>query len=294
MNDTKLKRALLWFSFGILVLIAVLSGAKAMKAADLCTDAGWYQRSGDRIWVFANPEKAGTCQQGGTGAHTYSCYGESGGYYQIIDNCYACTGSQGTWRRPDDPVAGPIWDCFYTEPCPDSDGVPREPEWRRHVEAHYYNDSFLIPNGAQHYDFVTMIHVPDPPRATLARAYGCLWAGTPVPITPHATATRAPSPARTATRHPTLPPSPGGCPGGVPCTTKAPSPTLTAAPPTRRPTSTLVPSTPVPVNTVRPPSTVSPSPTTTASGTPSTTGSPTPTSTPTPDKGCWFCGCKSK
>ncbi len=150
-----------------------------------CTDQGWYRRTCDLSWVFANPGMAGHIIPNGCSAHTQMIYGANGAQYALIDQCpQGCVGTQGLYKRPDDAVALPQWQYFYTDP-----------DALQHRTLFGYIGPGVPPAGLQTYNFVFLANVPDPPRATLMNAYGCSVTPTktPVPVTPSRTPTPAPS-----------------------------------------------------------------------------------------------------
>jgi hypothetical protein len=224
-------------------LLLVASSSVAQQRPQ-CTEQGWYRRTCDRAWDFAIAgNKAGDVFYG-CAAHTYNVYGGDGAMYSILDQCHegqGCTGESGTYPRPADGLAAAVWDSYYKAP----DAQARRERFG------YFNPSFKIPQGVQRYTFFDLFGVtPLAQQATISRSYGCSGApvGTPTPFRD----TRTPTARRTLTG----PPSPGGCPGGVPCTRLTPT-VKPSTFPTR--TNTAVRPTPVPVQTVPPPSTRVPS-----------------------------------
>lgn len=208
---------------------------RAQDTPVVCTARGWYQRTGDNLWAFVNPSKSGTCTQAGTGAHTMSCYYPDGALYQILDQCHEeqhCTGTTGTYKKPDGGSIPNGWECYYTTPCPNSSGDPVDPELRRHLFG-YWNDAFVVPNGSQHYTFHTLAEIPEPQRTMIGRANGCEVGPTPTYTSPTPRPTGG-APTRTPTRLPTVDPC-----GPVPnCKSPTPPPFRTS---TRTPTRTPSP-----------------------------------------------------
>jgi len=299
-----LKRLVKTVSAAILLALAVLAlfalGSAVLKADERpqCSVRGWYKRIDSTpqypVWDFVDPSKAGYATQG-LGAHSWIVYGNDGIQYAILDQCHAdqnCTGSQGLYKKPDDPTAAAEWAKWYT--APDAEG-------RRHAFG-YYNASMSIPSGVQHYALFTLSELPVGFQRSFGGplGYNCSGIPTPLPTTP----TRVPTgPARTATRRPTVPPiSGGGCPPGAPCpVTNTPTkvvPTKTNTPPaTATATATRPPATIPPAAsaspTIRP--TTPPLVSTVVYG---TNQAPTPTG-PTPTPGPWYSnvlpvGCTSK
>jgi hypothetical protein len=127
---------------------------------------------------------AGHIIPNGCAAHTQMIYGSNGAQYALIDQCpQGCVGTQGLYKKPDDSVALPQWQFFYTDP----DALAHRTQFG-------YIGPGVPPPGFQTYQFVTLANVPDPPRATLMNAYGCS-SGTPTPV---------PSPTRTPTPAPNI------------------------------------------------------------------------------------------
>lgn len=161
------------------VLIATCAEGQTVPGGAQCTDPGWYRRACDQSWVFINPQMAGHIIPNGCSAHTQLIYGANGAQYPLIDQCpQGCTGTQGLYKKPDDPVALPQWNFFYTDP-----------NALQHRTQFGYIGPGVPPSGILSYTFVGIDQIPDPPRQTLKNAYGC---NSP---TPTAVPTPVPTPA---------------------------------------------------------------------------------------------------
>jgi len=287
----------------MIALVAIFFALPA-AAADRpqCSERGWYKRADSTpqypVWDFVSPTMAGHTTQA-LCCHSWTTWGGDGIQYAILDQCHeeqGCTGQQGLYKRPADPVAAAEWDKFYTA---------SDAESRRHTFG-YYNASFSIPHGVQSYQLFTLSELPPAFQQSLGGplANNCSNIPTPLPITRTMTP-RPPvgTPTRTKTH---APPTSGGCPGGGVCSTLTPTAALRTATPTNTPVQpTPVPATAVPTRSAS----ATPPYTATATATSRPTITPVPTALPptglppgsgsptvnTPTKpSCWLCGCTSK
>jgi hypothetical protein len=115
--------------------------------------------------VFVNPDMAGHIIPSGCAAHTELIYGSDGAQYALLDQCpiaNPCSGYQGLYKKPIDPVAADRWAYYYTDP-----------NAAAHRAAHGYHGPGVPPGGLQQYIFHTIDEIPEPIRTTLKRAYEC-------------------------------------------------------------------------------------------------------------------------
>ena len=165
----------IWAALFVL-LASVASAQPTGPNSPQCTNPGWYQRSCDFNWNFAIPGNLTGHTFQGCSAHTLYIYDEDGATYAILDQCpVGCTGTMGTYPKPDHPGAAlTLWNHYYTD--------PNAQAYRQTFG--YNNPSFQIPTGVQHYTFIPLSQVQPPSqRAALAAAYGCV-VTTPTPVGP--------------------------------------------------------------------------------------------------------------
>ena len=226
-----LTRILSWV--GLFLLPLAVFG-QPLHAA--CTEKGWY-KDPRQSWRFYAPSMAGHQIPSGLDAHTLGIYGSNGVIYWVCDQCRNVPGEKhcdlwpGLYKHPEDALAAELWAAYYV--TPDQNGHPPPAAIKFHGHdgdpATYHG----VTGGDQHYALITLDQMPDPPRATFKRSYGCgtitvPTTGTPIPRTgtPVPTPTKVAVPSRTPTRNP--------C-GPVPhCKTPTPSPRSNT--PTRVPT----------------------------------------------------------
>ena len=201
------KRALKIAAAALLAALVGIVLASVVKAEDRpqCSQRGWYKRADSTpqypVWDFVSPTMAGRTTQA-LCCHSWTIWGGDGIQYAILDQCHQgqnCTGQQGLYKRPLDPVAADEWDKWYTAP---------DAQARRQTFG-YYNASFSIPHGIQSYQLFTLSELPLTFQQSLGGplANNCSNIPTPLPVTN--TRVPSPGPARTATRQPTHPPKRG-------------------------------------------------------------------------------------
>lgn len=184
-----MRQPMFWLAIFFFIMAALVRGQNYPYPVDVplantpngpqCTQVGWYIRSCDAHWQFVNPGMAGHVIPNGCAAHTQLVYGGDGAQYPLIDQCpQGCTGTQGLYKKPSDPIAVPQWEWFYVGPLA-----------AQHRSQFGYVGPGVPPAGTQTYSFITLAQMPDPPRATFIAAYQCSQ-GTPTPV---------PSPTRTPT-----------------------------------------------------------------------------------------------
>jgi len=178
---SRVQRRLPWWcklglALAFLFAASVASAQPTGPNSPQCTNPGWYQRSCDFNWNFAIPGNLTGHTFQGCSAHTLYIYDEDGATYAILDQCpVGCTGTMGTYPKPDHPGAAlTLWNHYYTD--------PNAQAYRQTFG--YNNPSFQIPTGVQHYTFIPLSQVQPPSqRAALAAAYGCVLT-TPTPFGP--------------------------------------------------------------------------------------------------------------